>query len=136
MKKIMFILSFLLFSGFFVPAMAANLTVGSEIGATNETFHIPISVDNPDKLAGAAFTLVYSSSLTICVESEFFDTFYNQLDPLATTDTPEATASGYRFPLLDAAGEPVLDDSDDPVYIEIPVLFDGQEYFQPLLTNL
>lgn len=86
-------------------AAAATLTVGEESGDTDQTLSIEITVDDPTGISGAAFSLEYSSSLTVSVASTFFDTFVNQF-----------TACGL--------------DPDQIAAIEIPV-----GYSQPLITN-
>ena len=86
-------------------ASAVILTVGSDSGDTDETLSIPITVDDPTGIAGAAFSLVFSDSLSVSVESSFFDTFINQFSVCGLT--PEE-----------------IDE------IEIPV-----GYSQPLVTN-
>jgi len=136
LKKMIATLHLVIFLGLAPQATAAHLTVGSATGTVGDTVQIPLTVDDPYSLAGAAFTLVYSQALTIRVESDFFDTFFNQFDALPTTDTPTETESGYQFLLLDELGNPVLDAENNPSYIDIPVVIDGQQYFQPLLTNL
>lgn len=131
-KIILFILSMMVLAGLAAPAGSATLTVGSATGFANETLYIPITVDDPETLSGAAFTINHSNSLTVDVyESDFFDTFYGQLDPLATTETPDPDGGPWGpgpsvFPLV-AGGE-----------INIPVYVGGTAdgpYFQPLLTN-
>jgi hypothetical protein len=59
-----------------------TLRVGSGSGSPGQPITVPITVDNPEKIAGASFTLQYSSNLTVTVASTFFDTFANQLNPL------------------------------------------------------
>ncbi len=88
-----------------VNASAVVMTVGTVTGSTSETLQVPITVDDPTGIAGAAFTLDYNSSnISITVDSTFFDTFANQF-----------------------AGTPA--EGTDSVTV------DGQTYYQPLLTN-
>ncbi|NOY68211.1 MAG: hypothetical protein GXP53_01775 [Deltaproteobacteria bacterium] len=129
---------FTLFSGSGFAASTASLTVGSASGNVDQTLSIPITVDNPATIAGAAFTLQYSSSLSVTVDSTFFDTFYNQLNALNTTGTPTYNSedSTYTFPVVDPdTGDPVLDDNGDPVTVTIPPTVDSIPYDQPLITN-
>ena len=88
---------------------ALTLTVGSEWNWSNQTIRIPIKVDNPDKIAGAAFTITYDNNIILnTVESTFFDTFANQ------------------WASLDPVPDPV-----PPSSVEV----DGTVYDQPLITN-
>lgn len=56
-----------------VAASSRSLTVGSEMGSVTDVLTIPITVNNPESIAGAAFTLQYSSKLNVTVETNFFD---------------------------------------------------------------
>jgi hypothetical protein len=71
-------------------AYAVTLTVGSGSGKTNDTIEIPVTVDNPVGIAGAAFTIHYNSdhlSLS-AIESTFFDTFAHQWAALSSPPDP------------------------------------------------
>ena len=83
------LLVFFLAAGMAGAASAATLTVGSDWNWSDQTVQIPIMVDNPATLAGAAFTITYSSDLTLeAVESTFFDTFANQWAALSSPPSP------------------------------------------------
>ena len=109
------------------PAAAVTLTVGSETGATDETLTIPITVSNAETIAGAAFTITYSSALSVTVNSDFFDTFYSQFNALDTTETPIPPDGGEYEP----TEFPVT--GGDSIFI--PAVVDTIEYYQPLITN-
>ena len=105
-KKVLIVLTVMAFMMLAaVNAAAVVMTVGSGTDAADQTIQIPITVDDPTGIAGAAFTLEYDTSLlSITVDSTFFDTFANQF-----VGTPaEGTNS---------------------------VTVDGQTYTQPLITN-
>jgi hypothetical protein len=53
-------------------AVSSKMTVESDAGATSETLQIPITVNDPDAVAGAAFTLRYPKELAVSVSSDFF----------------------------------------------------------------
>jgi hypothetical protein len=61
---------------FLFPAIVyagfSRMTVESDAGALSETLNISITVNNPDEVAGAAFTLSYPKELAISVNSDFF----------------------------------------------------------------
>ncbi|RJP39362.1 MAG: hypothetical protein C4548_11850, partial [Desulfobacteraceae bacterium] len=128
----MIFLTLLLFAG---PASAVTLTVGAGSGNVGDILNIDITVDEAETLAGAAFTLTYSDALTVSVDSVFFDTFFNQFDPLDTTDDPIYEGEVIKFPRIDEFGAPVLDEYGNPVYIIIPAIVDEIAYDQPLITN-
>ena len=104
---------------------------------------VPIIVEDPELLAGAAFTLQYSDALNVNIDSSFFDTFYNQFDSLENTGSPEEEGSGWKFPLLDENNDPVLDENENPVldenenpvYLPDHVVVGDRTYWQPLLDN-
>ncbi|MFZ2806682.1 MAG: putative metal-binding motif-containing protein [Desulfosalsimonadaceae bacterium] len=82
---------------------AVTLTVGSGNGDVGSAIEIPITVDNPEGIAGAAFTLVFSSSLSVSVESSFFATFVDQFaacgltqDEIGAIEIP----AGYSQPII------------------------------------
>lgn len=86
-----------------VPAHAVTLTVGSDSGDETSTLNIPITVDDPEGIAGASFTLVYSNSLSVSLSSTFFDAFVNQFQVCGLT--PEEIAvieipAGYIQPMI------------------------------------
>jgi len=115
-------------------AYPVTMTVGTDTGNRDATIIIPITVDNAQLLAGAAFTLVYSDALTIDVDSDFFDTFYNQFYPpqIDTIGTPSPDGGEFGtsvFPVLDDLGAPTGDE------INIPVVVDSDSYYHPLFTN-
>jgi|GEM_PF-2823693 len=117
------------------PAFGVTLSVNDASGTAGQPLTVSILVDNPESIAGAAFTLQYSSALLVTVDSTFFDTFYEQFNSLDTTGQAVPEGSGYKFPLLDQAGSPVLDENDDPVFIPAQVVVDNQTYTQPLIDN-
>ncbi len=85
MKKLTIFWVALILAGLFPRAEAVMLTVGQDIGSKGETLTIPICTDNLQTLVGASFTLLYSSSLDISIESGFF----SHLDTLTKTGTSE-----------------------------------------------
>jgi len=95
-------------------AFAVVLSVGSNSGNPGDTLEIPITVNDPSAIAGAAFTITYDSdNLTLDnVGSAFFDTFTNQwiaLDPQPDPLPPGSVDVGgqpYDQPLIlkDVAG--------------------------------
>jgi len=116
-----------------VCTSTATLKVGDASGHVDEVLPVQITVTNADKLAGAAFTVQYSSSLEVdtdLIDSPFFDTFYNQLsDP--TND-----------PLLDKVSDPI--DNGNGTYtfqvnghddITVPPKVDGTSYPYPFIMN-
>ena len=134
-KSIIILLSLLTLAFFTANAFAAStvtMTVGSDSGDTTETLVIPISVDDADTLSGAAFTIEYSTSLTVTVESSFFDTFYGQFAPLATTDTPDPDGGPEGHSVFDVLNGGVPTGEQ----ISIPATVNSFDYYQPLLTNL
>jgi hypothetical protein len=88
-------------------ASAVTMTVGTGSGAANATVAIPITVDVPNTIAGAAFTITYDSTkITLTgVQSTFFDTFANQWTALGLTPptVDDMTVNGilYEQPLLE-----------------------------------
>jgi hypothetical protein len=116
-------------------AYPVTMTVGTDTGNRDATISIPITVDNAQLLAGAAFTLVYSDALTITVGSDFFDTFYNQFSLLDTTGTPNPDGGEYGesvFPVYeDPEADPLVIDHS----IDIPVTIDSDDFYQPLISN-
>ena len=92
------------------PAFAVTLTVGSGTVYKDETIEIPITVDNPVGIAGAAFTIEYKCAhyTTPVVQSTFFDTFTSQ------------------WAALNPAPDP---------YPPTSVVVDSQTYYQPLVDN-
>ena len=114
-------------------AWAATLTVTDATGDKGDILTIPITVDEAEKLAGAAFTLAYDNALTVTVSSEFFDTFYDQFSGLDTLGAPDPDGGAYGdsiFPVLDGPGG-----SATGATIAIPVTVDEISHYQPLLTN-
>jgi hypothetical protein len=95
-------------------AFAVVLSVGNNSCDQGATVQIPITVDAPSAIAGAAFTVTYdSANLTLTnVGSAFFDTFTNQwiaLDPQPDPLPPDSVDVGgqpYDQPLIlnDVAG--------------------------------
>lgn len=87
-------------------AFAVTLTVGTVSGGEGQTtVQIPITVDNPVGIVGAAFTLQYdTSALTVTVDSTFFNTFANQFvgTPNETTAPTSVTvdSQSYDQPLI------------------------------------
>jgi hypothetical protein len=88
-------------------ADAKTLTVGNGSALESNTVQIPIIVDDPVDIAGAAFTIQYDgASLTLsAVESDFFDTFANQWTALSLNPSPpdsvEVDSVTYDQPLVD-----------------------------------
>lgn len=107
-----FLCVFTVFMGLTVTGVQAAgavvLTMGSAAGDPGETVTVNISVDQPEGVAAAAFTLNYNTTwfTLTSVESTFFDTFLNQwisLNPLPSPFPPvTATVDGqtYNQPLL------------------------------------
>ncbi|KPK79077.1 MAG: hypothetical protein AMS27_18425 [Bacteroides sp. SM23_62_1] len=117
-------------------AFPVTLSIESKSGTPDQTLEVPITVDDPSGIAGAAFTVEYdSSALSITVESVFFNTFLDQLLLLSTIGIPEEDDGIIKIPVLDENGNPKLDDYSIPIYIEVPPEVDGIQYFQPLLAN-
>ena len=89
-------------------ALAVTLTVGDKTTYLGDTSaNVPITVDVPGEIAGAAFTVIYDAgNLTLSnVSSTFFDTFANQgISP--TTVTVDSVV--YDQPLLMGAEDPAL----------------------------
>lgn len=91
-------------SAFATAPTPVTLTVGdaSVNAKTSNTVSIPVTVDNPSEIAGAAFTVVYDTEdLTLTVDSTFFDTFQSQ------------------FSALPGAGIPYVDPDDGKTYVDI-----------------
>ncbi len=85
---------------------AAVLTVGNASGNPGDSVQVTISVDTPDPVAGASFTIAYDNTnlhLT-AVDSSFFDTFSNQWVEFGATGSPptSVTVGGttYTKPLI------------------------------------
>jgi len=102
-------LIFLLAAGMIGSASAeVTLTVGNNWNWSDQTVQIPVLVDNPAKIAGAAFTITYDDdNLTLdSIESTFFDTFANQWAELESAPVPyppssvEVDSVVYYKPLL------------------------------------
>lgn len=129
------ILSIVLAPPAFAAMVPRTLTVGTVAGLTGVTLDIPIMVDDPSLIAGAAFTIRYSNALSITVESRFFDSFYNQYDSLDTTGEPVEIEGVQKFPLFDANNIQVTDENGDPVYLDSMVMIGDDAYDQPLVTN-
>ena len=91
-----------------LSANAETITVGSIQSEPGQTVLLPITVDTPEEIAGAVFTLTYNSSyFTLTdIQSSFFDEFTNQwlaLDPVPDPIPPgQITVDGteYTRPLL------------------------------------
>lgn len=73
-----------------VNCFAAILTVEDGIGHPQETLDIDVTIDDPTGVAGAAFTIVYDTTLITLtnIESVFFDTFTNQWTLFSPPLTP------------------------------------------------
>ena len=109
---LLFVLAIMLLSA--PSAFAVVLSVGNNSCDQGATVQIPITVDDPSAIAGAAFTVTYdSANLTLTnVGSAFFDTFTNQwiaLDPQPDPLPPDSVEVGgqpYDQPLIlnDVAG--------------------------------
>lgn len=111
-KMTIMLLPALLFILSAVPSvMAVTLTVGNGSGITGDTIQIPIAVDNPVGIAGAAFTIEYDTDNLILseIQSDFFAAFSNQWAALSPPPNP--------FP---------------PTSVTV----DSVTYTQPLLNNL
>lgn len=69
---------------------AEILVVGNATAQPGETVTLPITVDHPGDIVGAAFTLTYNSQyLTLIdVQSNFFDTFANQWSSIVPQPNP------------------------------------------------
>jgi hypothetical protein len=91
-------------------ALAVTLTVGQVAGKETATVQVPITVDVPNTIAGAAFTVTYDTTkLTLTnVQSTFFDTFQNQWNQVNPVPNPLPPTS---------------------------VIVDSVTYSQPLLSN-
>jgi hypothetical protein len=88
-------------------ALAVTMTVGTGSGSADQAVQIPITVDDPVGVAGAAFTIQYdTNALSVIVSSDFFDTFANQW--VGTPGEGQAPTS---------------------------VVVDGVTYYQPLIEN-
>ena len=87
---------------------AVTLTVGNGSGTASDTIQIPITVDDPVGIAGAAFTITYDTdSLYLSdIQSDFFDTFEKQWGALIPAPDPyppssvEVDSITYTQPLL------------------------------------
>ena len=90
---------------------AVTLTVGNGSGTASETIQIPITVDDPVGIAGAAFTITYDTDNLYLsdIQSDFFDTFDKQWGALTPAPDPYPPSS---------------------------VVVDSITYPQPLLQNL
>jgi cohesin domain-containing protein len=65
-------------AGFFAgTASAVTLTVGDKIANLNQTIQVPVTVDDPSAIAGAAFTITYNTTdLNLSsIDNSFFDSF-------------------------------------------------------------
>lgn len=118
------------------PVTAVTLVVEGASGSVGQLLRVPVVVDDPAAVSGASFTLQYSDSLSVTVDSTFFDTLYNQFDALANTGEAVLDGNDWKFPLLDASGNPVLDEGNNPVYLVTGVEVGGSIYTQPVLDNL
>ncbi len=100
----------LIFSASVQPLSAETITVSSISALPEEVVSIPITVDIPENIAGAVFTLTYNSSyFTLTdIQSEFFDTFTDQWQAL--NPIPDPLPPGQ-------------------------VTVDGTEYSRPLVSN-
>ena len=107
------LLIFLFLAGMAVSASAdVNLKVGSDWvwSASGDTVEVDITVDDPETIAGAAFTITYDNTrLNLdSITSDFFDTFANQWAALSPAPDPYPATS-----------------------VEV----DGVTYYQPLIKN-
>jgi hypothetical protein len=110
LKKYIGLTLLLLFTVMRANSMAVQITVGSGNAEPGQTVSLPITVDVPGEIAGAAFTLTYDKTrLTLnSVTSTFFDTFTHQWNSLSPIPNPLPPAT---------------------------VTVDGQTYDQPLVKN-
>ncbi|MDZ7833046.1 MAG: choice-of-anchor U domain-containing protein [Desulfobacterales bacterium] len=67
------VLSLMLMVPAAVLAAPQQLTVGAGCGEVSDELTIPVTVDDPESLAGAAFTLEYPSDLDVRVDTQFFE---------------------------------------------------------------
>jgi len=84
-------------------AFAVTMTVETTAGRMGHNVPVPIIVDNPAQIAGAAFTLKYNTSaLSVDVTSTFFDTFARQFAGTAAEGTTSVAVNGetYDQPLI------------------------------------
>lgn len=120
-----------------VPAVAVTISVGAQTGTVSNELIIPITVDDPTMITGAAFTLEYSENLSVIVGSTFFDTVFNCQAPPAMAGEAEQKPDGsYRIPFLDDQGNLVTDNQGNPVYIEIPIVVDSVLYYSRLDSTI
>lgn len=76
-------------------ATGSHLSVGSDIGDAGETLTIPVAVDEPDFIAGAAFTLRYPGELVVSsVTSDFFTTIAHNANSDTTLMVAAARTGG------------------------------------------
>ena len=93
-----------------LAANAETITVGTLSAHPGTAVSVPITIDIPENIAGAVFTLTYNSSYftLIDIQSSFFDTFTNQW--LALSPVPDPIPPGQ-------------------------VTVDGTDYTRPLVFN-
>jgi len=128
-------------TAFFILLMAApnlsavTLTVGEDEGSTGETLEVPITVDAPDGIAGAAFTITYNTNaLSVDVSSVFFDTFAVQFDGTSAETSVVVDGTTYEQPLVTnlvdqtgtrvaaARSTPAESTEDEPLFVLMVML--------------
>jgi hypothetical protein len=105
-KPVVFMVLLIVFNSSAV--LALTMTVGKGSADLDKTVQVPITVDVPNGIAGAAFTITFDSSkITLSdVQSTFFTTFQNQWNALIPVPDPlppiSAEVGGvvYTRPLL------------------------------------
>jgi hypothetical protein len=84
-KQIVFIFLILAFlAGIFSAAASGSetsLIIKSDTGGLHNTLDLPVIVDSPESIAGAAFTIRYPNALQVDVSSDFFS-FIRQKPPV------------------------------------------------------
>ena len=83
-------------------AFGVTLRVGSDSGPPHKIVSIPITVNIPNGIAGAAFTIIFDKSLSVTIDSTFFDTFENQFagTPAEGTNSVTVDSITYDQPLI------------------------------------
>lgn len=80
------------FCSLLVPTISqgAVVSIGDYTAGPGDTISIPVVVDDPGSIAGAAFSIHYDSSIFAleAVESDFFDVFSNQWNSLVPLPDP------------------------------------------------